>query len=104
MGFADLKGKAAAMPLHSRCHCELFLTHGIEGGDAKGFFKEFQRPSNSEDALDDLVDGRYEGVILDVVALESYQRRSRPRRPAQDRPQVRAVPGHGRRLPPRQDR
>lgn len=73
--FADLKGKAVAMPLHSRCHCELFLSHGIGEAAPKEFFRDFARPSNAEDALDDLIDGRYEAVILDVVALDAYQRR-----------------------------
>jgi ABC-type phosphate/phosphonate transport system substrate-binding protein len=73
--FTDLKGKAVAMPQHSRCHCELFLSHGLGDAAPKDFFRDFGRPSNAEDALDDLVDGRYEAVIVDVVALDAYQRR-----------------------------
>lgn len=71
---ADLKGKALCMPLHSRCHCELFLERGC-GGDVKRFCSRFERPNNSEDALDDVVDGRFDAVLLDEVALESYERR-----------------------------
>jgi ABC-type phosphate/phosphonate transport system substrate-binding protein len=74
-GFGDLKGKTVAMPMYSRCHCELFLQRGTGGAEAKKYFADLVRLENSEDALDDLVDGRCEGVVLDIVALESYQRR-----------------------------
>ena len=73
--FADLKGKPAAMPLSSRCHCELFLERGTAGVAAKTFFSDFQRPGNAEDMLDDLVDGQLECAVVDVVALESFARR-----------------------------
>lgn len=73
--FTDLKGKPVAMPLHSRCHCELFLSQGLSGAAPKDFFRDFARPSNAEDALDDLIDGRHEAVIVDVVALDAFQRR-----------------------------
>jgi ABC-type phosphate/phosphonate transport system substrate-binding protein len=74
-GFGDLKGKTVAMPLHSRCHTELFLQRGMGGAAPKDYFADLPRPENCEDALDDLVDARCEGVVLDIVALESYQRR-----------------------------
>lgn len=74
-GFVDLKGKPVAMPLYSRCHCELFLQRGTGGAEAKNYFANLARPENAEDALDDLIDGRSDGVVLDIVALESYQRR-----------------------------
>lgn len=76
--FADLKGKSLIMPLHSRAHAELFLTKACgkkDFRDAKDYFSPFQRSDNAEDALDDLVDGDVQGVVLDAVAFERYQER-----------------------------
>lgn len=75
---AELKGKSLVLPLHSRAHCELFLEKGCRESVDKGpkdFFAPFTRADNAEDALDDLVDGDVDSVLLDAVAFESYQER-----------------------------
>lgn len=77
-GFDDLKGKSLIMPLHSRAHCELFLEKNTKAKDLKGvrgFFSSFERSDTAEDALDDLVDGDVQGVVVDAVALQRYQER-----------------------------
>jgi ABC-type phosphate/phosphonate transport system substrate-binding protein len=77
-GFADLRGKTLAMPRDSRLHLDLFLERACraEGQpDPTKFFARFLRPTNAEDALDDLVDGATDALLIDRVALESYQRR-----------------------------
>lgn len=77
-GFDDLKGKSLIMPLHSRAHCELFLEKNTQAKNLKavrGFFSSFERSDNAEDALDDLIDGDVQGVVVDAVALQRYQER-----------------------------
>jgi ABC-type phosphate/phosphonate transport system substrate-binding protein len=74
-GFADLKGKRVCMPLHSRLHCELFLERSCEGKDPAQFFAEFKQPDTCEEALDDLVDGKYDAAVVDKVAFKTYERR-----------------------------
>jgi ABC-type phosphate/phosphonate transport system substrate-binding protein len=74
-GFADLRGRRACMPLHSRLHCELFLERGCDGKEPDQFLSLFKQPDTVEDALDDVVDGKYDAAVVDAVAFKSYQRR-----------------------------
>jgi ABC-type phosphate/phosphonate transport system substrate-binding protein len=74
---ADLKGKAVALPSHSKEHCLLFLDRSCEdlGKTPKSFFSKLTMPDCAEDALDDVVDGKVEGAVVDGVALDCYKRR-----------------------------
>jgi ABC-type phosphate/phosphonate transport system substrate-binding protein len=73
--FEDLKGKSVCMPMHSRAHCELFLKRGCGDKPLDQFFTKFTHPANAEDALDDLIDGTEDAVVLDTAALKGYERR-----------------------------
>lgn len=78
--FSDLKGKAFALPKRSREHCYMFLQRRCKA--PKEFFSEVANPTNSEDALDDVVDGAVKAAVIDGVALECFKRR-KPARFAQ---------------------
>jgi ABC-type phosphate/phosphonate transport system substrate-binding protein len=73
--FADLKGKTVAFPRKSREHCQVFLERRCQGcGQCyKQFFGKVTTPSDSEDGIDDVVDGVVEAAIIDSVALDRYQ-------------------------------
>lgn len=76
--FADLRGKSLRLPNHSRLHSRLFLEHGcVRAGHLppERFFSKYESASNAENALDDLVDGVVDAIVVNEVAFESYQRR-----------------------------
>jgi ABC-type phosphate/phosphonate transport system substrate-binding protein len=75
--WADLKGKALAVPRRSREHCWLFVErHCRDAGlESSRFFARIARPANVEDALDDLIDGAVQAAVVDSVGLDAYQRR-----------------------------
>jgi ABC-type phosphate/phosphonate transport system substrate-binding protein len=75
--FADLKGKSLAIARHTPEPCHLFLERKCQeaGGKAESFFSKITNPDNVEVALDDLVDGSAQAIIVDEVALTAYKRR-----------------------------
>jgi ABC-type phosphate/phosphonate transport system substrate-binding protein len=75
--FADLKGNSLAIARHTPEPCHLFLQRQCETAGAKmeGFFSKITHPDNVEAALDDLVDGAFQAVLVEEVALNSYKRR-----------------------------
>jgi ABC-type phosphate/phosphonate transport system substrate-binding protein len=75
--FADLKGKAVALPQHSREHCHIFLQRRCQelGLPINEYFGTVTTPPTVEDALDDVVDGVVQAALVDGVSLECYQRR-----------------------------
>lgn len=79
--FAALKSKKLALPAHSREHCHLYLERCCKqcGQEPKGFFGQVTTPDNIEDALDDVVDGLADAVVVDSVSLECYRRRKAAR-------------------------
>jgi ABC-type phosphate/phosphonate transport system substrate-binding protein len=72
----DLKGKTVALPAISRAHLHLFLERRCpgEGIESKEFFSEVRRPSDPEEALDDVVDGLLDSALVDRVAVERFQK------------------------------
>jgi ABC-type phosphate/phosphonate transport system substrate-binding protein len=77
-GFADLRGKDLGLPHHSRLHSRLFLDDGCRqaaGLTPERFFARFATGANAEDALDDLVDGTGDALVVNEVAFDSYERR-----------------------------
>jgi ABC transporter, phosphonate, periplasmic substrate-binding protein len=72
-----LRGKELAIPLHSRLHVVLFVEYYCrQSGQASGtFFKQINRKTSLEDALDDVVDRRIAAVVVDHVGLRAYERR-----------------------------
>ena len=75
--FADLKGKSLAIARHTPEPCHLFLERKCQaaGGKMEEFFSKVTHPDNVEAGLDDLVDGAFQAVLVDEVALNSYKRR-----------------------------
>jgi ABC-type phosphate/phosphonate transport system substrate-binding protein len=81
----DLRGKTIGIPSRSRLHCHLFLERLCQDAGAqssKQFFAQIETPSNCEDALDDLVDGKVAAVVLEKVGFDCYTRR-KPARESQ---------------------
>ncbi len=79
----DLKGKIIGLPAVSREHLHLYLERRCPalGSDPRTFFAEVNRPSDPEEALDDVVNGRSQAAIVDRAALDSFQE-SKPARAA----------------------
>jgi ABC-type phosphate/phosphonate transport system substrate-binding protein len=71
----DLKDQSVAFPKMSRDHCQLFLERRCvkEGMTPAKFYAELTQPIDSENALDDVVDGTVQAAIIDGVALEAYK-------------------------------
>jgi ABC-type phosphate/phosphonate transport system substrate-binding protein len=77
-GFADLQGKLVALPCFCQEHCWIYMERACEAAgqaDPKKFFSNLTNPRDPEEALDQLADGKVEAVIVDNVALDSYQKR-----------------------------
>jgi ABC-type phosphate/phosphonate transport system substrate-binding protein len=71
---ADLQGKTLALPRRSREHVHLFLERRCAGGkDPKDFFGKIARSPDTEDAIEDLLDGSVQAVLLDHADLEAYR-------------------------------
>lgn len=90
-GFAELQGQAVAMPRGSREHCRLFFERSARtcGSEPDKFFSRIDTPASVEEALDELVDGQVDAVVLDGAGLECYLRR-KPGRGTQIRELVRS--------------
>ena len=75
--FSDLEGKQLAIPRRSRSHCYLFVERLSQenGKEMKDFFSKVIASTGAEAALDDLVDGGLQAVVVDREALNCYKRR-----------------------------
>jgi ABC-type phosphate/phosphonate transport system substrate-binding protein len=74
---ADLRGKGIACPKKSKVHCHIFLEGACARAgerDPKAFFGAVQRPGTAEMALNDLVAGKCDAVLVDQVEVEFYRR------------------------------
>ncbi len=78
---ANLQGKAVALPRMSREHCRLFLERRCcpPGEAPEAFFGEYNQTGDVDDALDDVVDDRFQAAVVDEVAFEAY-RKNKPGR------------------------
>lgn len=72
----DLKGKDIALPLGSREHCRIFLQRRCvqNGSTPATFFRQVMIQGDIEDALEDVIDGKIQGVIVDEVSLAAFAR------------------------------
>jgi ABC-type phosphate/phosphonate transport system substrate-binding protein len=88
---ADLKGKTVGLPSDSREHCRLFFDRRCvaPGGCPEKFFGRVLYPANVEEALDDLVDGKMDALVVDGLTLEAFQK-LKPGRAARLRPLLRS--------------
>jgi ABC-type phosphate/phosphonate transport system substrate-binding protein len=75
--FADLRDLEVAMPGCNRDHCRLFTERHCKasGETPETFFGRITTPASAEEAIDDVVDGGADAVIVDTVSLECYQKR-----------------------------
>jgi ABC-type phosphate/phosphonate transport system substrate-binding protein len=75
-GFAGIH-EPLAMPLFSHEQCYEFVRQGCQkaGVDAGRTLAKMTRPENAEDALDDVVDGHCQAVIVEEMALDCYRQR-----------------------------
>ncbi len=73
--FAETRGKEVSLPKRSRAHCHLFLErHCAEyGAQPEKFFGKINRHSDIETALDAVVSGRVDCLVVDGVALKCYK-------------------------------
>jgi ABC-type phosphate/phosphonate transport system substrate-binding protein len=80
----DLKGTKLALAKGSREHVRMFLNKqcGPFCPDFEKFFKTITVPANTEDALDDVVDGEVQAAVVENVPFEAFARR-KPGRAAQ---------------------
>lgn len=69
-GWEGLAGKTVALPRGSREHCRLYLErHQVQSGGC-----EIVEPDSVMTALDDVVDGLTDAVVVEAAAMESFQR------------------------------
>ncbi len=74
--YADLKGESLALPQTGQGYLELFVErHESQGKALKTFFSKVKAYENTEDALDDVVDGTEKVTVADRAALEAFKRR-----------------------------
>jgi ABC-type phosphate/phosphonate transport system substrate-binding protein len=88
---ADLKGKAVGLPADSREHCRLFFDRrcAAPGCCPDQFFGRVLAPRDVGEALDDLVDGKTDALVVDGLTLEAY-RKLKPGRAARLRTLLRS--------------
>jgi ABC-type phosphate/phosphonate transport system substrate-binding protein len=81
---ADLRGSVMALPRLSREHCRLYLERRcVEPGTRPDkFYAKVTTPHDTEDALDDVFEGKAKAAVIDAVELEQY-RKTKPRRSSQ---------------------
>jgi ABC-type phosphate/phosphonate transport system substrate-binding protein len=74
---ADLRGQTLAFPHKSPEYSRLFVERKCRiGSDPwQRFFSQVKTPANTEEALDDVVDGTVTAAIVDGVGLRCYQQR-----------------------------
>jgi ABC-type phosphate/phosphonate transport system substrate-binding protein len=75
--FEDLKGKMLGLPTGTKGYARLFLDRlcAKSKRSPKEFFSKIDKPANMEDALDDVVDGQTDAVVVDGVALDRFRQR-----------------------------
>jgi ABC-type phosphate/phosphonate transport system substrate-binding protein len=75
--FAGLKGQSLMLPVTNQDFLRLYLERQCQatGKKVEEFFSTITAPENVEDALDDLVDGKGQIVVVDEAAVEAYKRR-----------------------------
>ncbi len=91
--FAGLKGQSLMLPVTNQEFLRVYLDRECQaaGKKTEEFFSKIMAPENVEDALDDLVDGKGQIVVVDGAAVEAYKRR-KPGRFARLKEVVRSLP------------
>jgi ABC-type phosphate/phosphonate transport system substrate-binding protein len=75
--FSGLAGQTFSIPLASAGFPELFVEREAQATGKKldTFFGKVTKPSEAEDAIDDVVDGVVQATVVDQTVLEAYKRR-----------------------------
>jgi ABC-type phosphate/phosphonate transport system substrate-binding protein len=75
--FAALRGTTLAQARKTKAFCGLFVERRCRqaGSDLKDFFGQVAAAASVEEAIDDVVDGAAQAVLVDSVGLERYQAR-----------------------------
>jgi ABC-type phosphate/phosphonate transport system substrate-binding protein len=75
--FAGLQGQSLAIPDIGQRDLRLFIDRSCKanGKSPEAFFSKISSPHNVEDALDDVVDGQVQAIVVDQQVLEAYRRR-----------------------------
>jgi ABC-type phosphate/phosphonate transport system substrate-binding protein len=75
--FAGLKGQTLIVPATNQMFLNLFVERQCEALQVKPevFFSKTTTSENVEDALDDIVDGKAQVVVIDQTSLEAFKRR-----------------------------
>jgi ABC-type phosphate/phosphonate transport system substrate-binding protein len=75
--FVGLQGQSLALPDTGQPYLRLFVEEQskAKGKDLKDFFSKITSEQSVEDALDDVVDGKVQTVVVDRAALEAYKQR-----------------------------
>ena len=74
--FQRLQGKKIALPTRSKIHCHLFLDKGCADcgrGNVNEFFAAVDRAWDPESAIDQVVLGKLDGVIVDTNDIKAYK-------------------------------
>ena len=71
---SDLKGTKIVIAQHTLEHCHLFLERKC-GAPPSKYFAEVSTPLNFEDALDSIVDGEADVILIDGASLATYTAR-----------------------------
>jgi ABC-type phosphate/phosphonate transport system substrate-binding protein len=72
---ADLRDKTLALPNQTREHCHIFLSRHCPDVKPNSFFSKTTNPPNTEEALDDIIDGTADATVVDGVSLDCFKRR-----------------------------
>ncbi len=75
--FAGLKGQTLAIPDAGKPYLNLFAENECKanGKEMKDFFSKVITDEATEDAIDDVVDGKIQAVTVDRAAVEAYKQR-----------------------------
>lgn len=70
--FADLKGKDVAVLKEGKEHIRRYIAKE-SGGDPAKFFGKIVTPTNSESALDSVLVGKVQAVVVDNTGIDTYR-------------------------------
>jgi len=75
--FGDLQSESVAVPDTGQYFLNVFMDKECQdrGKSPDKFFSKITTPANVEEALDDVVDGVLNAVVVDRTGLEAYKRR-----------------------------
>jgi ABC-type phosphate/phosphonate transport system substrate-binding protein len=74
---SSIQGQSISLPATYQLYLRLFVEHECQanGKDLEKFFAKVARPDNTEDAIDDVVDGVTQVTVADKAALDAFKRR-----------------------------